>query len=179
MRLLEECVISLVLSHHSKDLQLSNSSVLFGKQRVVHPRDVRAANPKRRTLDLSWLPPFTHLSLPHGACSMQIGLAKKGVYLLHLKFSHQSAGFLFHFFRLSPFFVFQSLPYWTYWTYFSCSSYLIFPPQEMGGKIIGEQGHQGLSGYLLLSWDGGDHWASPSCQSQASESLYWCPAKGE
>ena len=45
---LGECVISSVLSHHSKDvkggtvLHLCYSSVLFGKQRIVYPRDVRA-----------------------------------------------------------------------------------------------------------------------------------------
>ena len=106
MRLLEECVISLGLSHHSKDLQLSNSSVLFGKQRVVHPRDVRAANPKRRTLDLSWLPPFTHLSLPHGACSMQIGIAKKGGVFASSEVLTPVRWFFVPFFQAFPFLCF-------------------------------------------------------------------------
>ena len=44
----------------------------------------------------------------------------------------------------------------------------------MGGPILWELGYQGLSGYFLLNWDGEGHWASPSCWSQASESLQWC-----
>ena len=75
-----------------------------------------------------------------------------------------------------PFLVFQPPPFCTPFSY---SSYLTFPPQEVGGPILWEQGHRGLSGYLLLNWDGEGHWASPSCQSQASESLQWCPSKGE
>ena len=31
------------------------------------------------------------------------------------------------------------------------------------------------SGYFLLNWDGEGYWASPSCQSQSSESLQRCP----
>ena len=44
-----ECVISSVLSHHNKDLKQWTSvlarlqlSVLFSKQRIVHPQGVRA-----------------------------------------------------------------------------------------------------------------------------------------
>ena len=43
------------------------------------------------------------------------------------------------------------------------STYLTFPPQEMGGPILWEYGHRGLSGYFLLNWDGEGYWASPSC----------------
>ena len=48
---------------------------------------------------------------------------------------------------------------------------LTFSPQEMGDPIIWELGCWGLSGYFLLNWDDKAHWASPSCWSQASESL--------
>ena len=66
--MLGECIISSVLSHHSKNLkrqtsvsaqlqlslngkpvlQLGYSSVLFGKQRKIYPRAVRADQPQRR-----------------------------------------------------------------------------------------------------------------------------------
>ena len=60
-------------------------------------------------------------SLPW-ACPMQIGVAKKGVCLFHLKFSLRSMDFLlFHFHRLSPFFVFWPQPLWTPFSY---SNYL-------------------------------------------------------
>ena len=50
-----------------------------------------------------------------------------------------------------PFLVFQPPPFWTPFPY---STYLAFPPQEMGGPILWEQGRQGLSGYFLaeLGW---------------------------
>ena len=77
--------------------------------------------------------------------------------------------------RAFSFLVFQPPPFWTPFPY---STYLTFPPQEMRGPILWEQGHQGLSVYFLLNWDGEGHWASPSRQSQASESLQRCPSKG-
>ena len=53
---------------------------------------------------------------------MQIGVAKKGVCLFHLKFSLRSVDFfLFHFRRFFPFFVFSPQ---LFWTPFSCSNYL-------------------------------------------------------
>ena len=55
---------------------------------------------------------------------------------------------------------------------------LVYLPQEMGGTILREQGHRGLSGYFLLNWDSEGYWASLSCQSQASESSQRCPSKG-
>ena len=46
-----ECVISSVLSHHSKNLKQWTdqcySSVLFRKQRKIHPQGVRLDQPKR------------------------------------------------------------------------------------------------------------------------------------
>ena len=49
------CVISSVLSHHSKDLKWQMSvtarlqlGFLFGKQRIVHPRGVRVGQAQRR-----------------------------------------------------------------------------------------------------------------------------------
>ena len=93
-----ECVISLVLSHCSKDFKqrtsnrLSYNSVLLGKQRKVHPQSVRICPPKRRGLSLGSLF-LTVLSPPPKTCPMQIGLAKKGVCLFHLNFSLQSVNF--------------------------------------------------------------------------------------
>ena len=80
------------------------------------------------------------------------------------------------FLRAFPFLIIQPPPFWTPFSY---SNYLTFSPQEMGGSVLWEQGHRSLSGYFLLNWDGKGHWASPSCQSQASESLQRCPPKGE
>ena len=66
-----ECVISSVLSDHSKDLKWRASvtaqlqlRVLFGKQRKVHPRGVTGGRPQRRGLNPSWLPLFRRLSPP-------------------------------------------------------------------------------------------------------------------
>ena len=73
-----------------------------------------------------------------------------------------------------PFLVFQPLPFWTPFSY---SNYLTFPLQKMGGPILWEQECGALSGYFPLNWDSGDHWASPSCQSQVSESLQPCPSE--
>ena len=73
----QECVISLVLSHHCKDLKQQTSvttrlqlRVLFHKQSKVHPCGVRAGRPQRRDPNLSWLPlPIcfvsSSLSLPY------------------------------------------------------------------------------------------------------------------
>ena len=88
-----ECVISLVLSLGSKDLKWQTGvtvqlqpRVLFGKQRIVYPGGVRADQPQRRGFHLSWLPLFIHfVSSP---LILQIGLAKKGACLFHLRFSH-------------------------------------------------------------------------------------------
>ena len=77
--------------------QLGYNSVLFGEQRIVFPGGI---------ICLGFLCLYV-LSLPPWACPMQIGLAKKGVCLFHLKFSLRSADFLlFCFPRLFPFFVF-------------------------------------------------------------------------
>ena len=41
----------------------------------------------------------------------------------------------------------------------------------MGGPILWEYVHRGLSGYFLLNWDGKGHWASPLA-SLKPQSLY-------
>ena len=89
IKLLGECVISLVLSHHSKNLKwrtsvtVGYSSVLFSKQRTVHPRGMRMSQPQRKGLNLSWLPSFLSLSPPPApwAYTMQIELPKSGVFV--------------------------------------------------------------------------------------------------
>ena len=102
------------------------------------------------------------------ACPMQIGLSQECCLfcLFCLKSSLWSSDIPL------TFLVFQPLPFWTPFPY---STYLTFPPQEMGGPILWEQGHRGLSGYFLLNWDSEGYWASPSCQSQSSECLQRCP----
>ena len=98
------------------------SSVLFSKQRKIHPGGVRADQPQRRGLSTSWLPPFICLSPSRWVCPMQIGSARKWVGLFPLKFLLGSLGFLlFHFCRLFPSFVFQTPPFWTPFSY---SNYL-------------------------------------------------------
>ena len=62
--------------------------------KVSTPSRREGWQPQRWGLNPSWLPSFVHLSPPHWACPMQIGLAKKGVCLFHPKFSLWSAGFL-------------------------------------------------------------------------------------
>ena len=80
--LLGECIISQVLSYHTKDLKWRTSVtaqlqlwVLFGKQRIVPPRGVRAGWLQRKDLNLSWLPLFMFCLPPNWACPVQIGLA--------------------------------------------------------------------------------------------------------
>ena len=90
-------------------LQLGYSSEFYSQAKdstsLRHEGGPRVA--QRRGLNLSWLPPFIHLSSPCRACPMQIGLAKKGVCLFHLSFSLRSADFLLlHFRGLFLFFVF-------------------------------------------------------------------------
>ena len=93
---LRECVISSVLSCHSKTLkQLINqcySSVLFGKQRKIHPRGMRATQKKRKEERLNFASSFYMLfllpfSLPYVNWASQEG------YLLHLRFSLWSLDF--------------------------------------------------------------------------------------
>ena len=87
-------VISSVLSHNSKNLKQQMdqcySSILFGKQRKIHPQGVRAGQPKRRkekrgqrpnsgsSFYMSFLCP---LSLPYVNWASQEGC------LCHLRFS--------------------------------------------------------------------------------------------
>ena len=131
-------VISSVLSCRSKNLKqrtdkcyyssvllLGYSSVLFGKQRKVHPRGMRVGQPKRSTekrervsilaprfICFSFLLP---LSLPYVNWASQEGC------LFHLRFSLWSSDFLFfHLHRLFPFFVLPP----PFWTPFSYSNYL-------------------------------------------------------
>ena len=84
IKLLGECVISSVLSHHSKNLKwrtsvtVGYSSVLFSKQRIVHPRGMRWANPKGKAsiclgFLLLYVCLFSTLSLPHENWASQEG----------------------------------------------------------------------------------------------------------
>ena len=59
------CLASAKIWNGRPVLQLGYSSAFFGKQRKVYSQCVRVGWPQRRGLDLSWLPPFIHLSPPH------------------------------------------------------------------------------------------------------------------
>ena len=111
-----DCVISSVLSHHGKNLKwctsvtVGYSSVLFSKQRIVHPRDMTVSQPQRKGLNLSWLPPFISLSSP--PCPLSLSYAnwdgQKVACLFHLKFSLWSMDFpLLHFHELFSFLSFS------------------------------------------------------------------------
>ena len=81
-----ECVISSVLYHHSKDLKWWSSVTaqlqlsFIDKQRIVHPRGVRADQPKRKEARLNLgssfyvfclLPlslPYVNWASPEGCC---------------------------------------------------------------------------------------------------------------
>ena len=117
---LGECVISSVLSHHSKDLKggtvlhLCYSSILFGKQRIVYPWGVRAGQPQMRGSILA--PLFIRfclllLSLPYVNLATQEGCFTWGShsglqiffccifpgFSLSLSFNHCHFGLLFLF----------------------------------------------------------------------------------
>ena len=130
-----ECVISSVLSHHSKDLKWRTSvtaqlqlRVLFGKQRKVHPLCtlcVTGGRPQRRGLNPSWLPLFIRLSPP----LLEPALCKLGqpgeLFVSPELLTQKKVDFLlFHFCGLFSFFIFQPLPFWTPFSY---SNYLIAP----------------------------------------------------
>ena len=109
-----ECVVSLVLSRHSKDLkcwtnvtsQLQLSFIWQAKDSTLL-RHKGGPTPKERSQSVLASFFYTFVSSPSWACTMQLGLAKKGVCLFHLKFSLLSVDFLlFHFQGLFPFFVF-------------------------------------------------------------------------
>ena len=77
-----ECVISPVLSRHSKDLKWGTdhcySSVLFGKQRKIHPRGMRVGQPKRCKEDKERK---NSILTPHFVCffsSLEPALCKLG-----------------------------------------------------------------------------------------------------
>ena len=104
----EKFAISSVLCRHSKNLrwwtsviarlqlrlnggavlQLSDSSVLLGKQRKIHPRDVRAGQPKRRD-GLSFRSPFDTLFLLP-LSQPYVNWAGQEGSLFHLRFSLRS-----------------------------------------------------------------------------------------
>ena len=103
-------------------LKLGYSSVLFGKQRIVHSWGVRAGWPQRRGLNPSWLPLFilfvsSPMSLPYANWASQ----ERGVFV--------SSEFLILVCRVSfaPFswaFSVLCLSSPPFWTSFSYSKYL-------------------------------------------------------
>ena len=123
-----ECAVFLVLSHCSKNLkqrmdqcyssvlQLSYSSVLFGKQRKIHPQSVRAdlrAGPpkrsteKRREARGSILDPFFNVIFLLPQSLPSVNWASQEGCLLHLRFLLRSSDLpLTYFHGLFPFFVF-------------------------------------------------------------------------
>ena len=135
------------------------SSVLFGKQRKIHPRGVRVGQ-LERGLPLNFGSSFYMFFSPSSEPALH-KLGQPGGLFVSLEVLTQSLDCpLFYFCRLFALFVFQSS---LFWISFSYSNYLTFPLKEMEGPVLWEQGHRGLSGYFLLSWDDEGLWASPSC----------------
>ena len=175
----DKCVISSVLSHCSKNwsagpvlklcyssvsmqtsvmawlqlslnvgpmFQLSYSSVLFGKQRKIHPQGMRAGRPKRSWEEWrgeAWgsilAPLFSFFLLPLSLPYVN-WVSHEGC-LFHLRFSLWCLDLsLFSFHGL-----FSSLSF-----SLTFPNYLTFPPQKLGGIILWEYGHPGLSGYCFL-----------------------------
>ena len=105
--MLGECVISLVLSHCSKNLKQQTSvTARFylaskGKNNLRH--EGRPTQKRPQSILASFFLYVCLLPTTPWACPMQTGLAKKGVCLFHLKFSLWSSDLpLFHFCRLLP-----------------------------------------------------------------------------
>ena len=104
-----KCEISLVLSCCSKDLKQKTSvtaqSFIWQAKESTLSRHEGGPTPKERPQSVLASSFYMFVSSPPWACPMQIGLAKKGAYLFHLKFSLQSADILlFHFCGLFSFF---------------------------------------------------------------------------
>ena len=145
-----EFVISSVLSCHSKNLKWWTdrcySSVLFGKQRKIHPQGMRAGRPKRSWEEWrgeAWgsilAPLFSFFLLPLSLPYVN-WVSHEGC-LFHLRFSLWCLDLsLFSFHGL-----FSSLSF-----SLTFPNYLTFPPQKLGGIILWEYGHPGLSGYCFL-----------------------------
>ena len=104
-----ECVISLVLSHCSKDLKWGTSvtawfqfKLIFAKQRIIYPSGVRAGQPQRRGLNPSWLLLLIHFVSSLLSLSYTNWANLEGC-LFYPRFSLQSMNlFLFHFCRFFP-----------------------------------------------------------------------------
>ena len=118
-----ECIISSVQTLHNKDLNggpvlyLSNSSVLFGKQRIVYPHGMRVGWPKRGGLNPSWFPlsicfVSSSLSLPYANwASREAGTFVSPEVLTPV------CGISFVPFLPTFPFVFYRLPFWTHFSY--------------------------------------------------------------
>ena len=177
--MLGECVISSVLSHCSKNLKqqvivtalLQLSFICKAKENTSSRHEGRLTEKKRGAQ--FWLLFLCVFSPPPEPALCKLG-QPGGLFVLPEVFTLVLGPSFVPFQGTSPFTVLQPSPFWTLFSY---SNSFTFPPQEMGGSILWKQGSRGLSGYFLLSWNGKGHWASPSCQSQASESLQQCPSK--
>ena len=115
-----ECVISSVLSHHSKDLKQWTSVTAWlqlsfiHKQRRVHPRGMRAGWPNRWGLSQFWLPlsvrfvssplslPYTNFASQEGGVfvspevlTLVHGFSFVSFFFLSLSFSHHEFGLRF------------------------------------------------------------------------------------
>ena len=160
--MLRECIISSVLSHHSKNLKWQTSVTAWlqlgfiwqAKENTSSRCEGSWTENKRGVnfwlLFLYFFFPLLFLSLPYVNWVSQEGC------LFHLRYSLVLGPSFVPFLCASPFLVFQPPPFRTPFTY---SNYLPFPLQEMGDPIHWEQGCQSLSGYFLLGLDSKGHWA--------------------
>ena len=120
------CVISSVLSRHSKDLKLWTSvTARLQLSFIQQAKDSTPARHEGKTTPKERLRSFLASSfyaivpspLPPSSLPCADWASQEGC-LLHLRFSLQPLDFLlFHFHGLFPFFVFQPLPFWTLFSY--------------------------------------------------------------
>ena len=88
-------------------LQFSYSSILFGKQRIVHPSRMRVGRPERGELNPSWFPLFICLSAPPLGLPYENWASQEQAMFVSPEVLTPVHGFSFVLFsRLFPFFVF-------------------------------------------------------------------------
>ena len=168
--MLGEYVISSILScsknlKHRTSVKASAQLYLANKENTASRRE--GGPTQKRQVAQFWLfflcLFFLPLSLPYVNWVSQEGclfLLRFPLWFLYLP--------LFYFHGLFLFFVFQPP---LFQTPFSNSDYLTFPPQEMGGPVLWEQGRRGLFGYFLLNW-GGEGIGPPPLASLKPQSPY-------
>ena len=146
-----ECVISLVLSHHSKNLKQQTSvaawlqlSFIWQAKENTCSRCEGRPTQKKSGARFWLLFLYAFFSSPEPVlCKLD---QPGGLFVSPEVLTPVLGPSFVPFSWISPFFVLQPLPFWTPFFY---SNYLTFPHQEMKGPILWEQGRLGLPGYFL------------------------------